>query len=361
MDLNGMKEIRVTFSIWKEREGKNGQINVKGLWRWGGGDGGGTATSTEANPKSPNNENIDLANNNLLRIFTYEELRRATRQFQARQVLGRGRFGMVYKGKMEMKDNCGYHTMQVAIRELNPERIFQNKQYWMTEAEVIYLGNLRHPNLVKLIGYCLDGQHGYLVYEYMESGSLDKLLFREDGETLNWTRRKKIALDVAKGFAFLHALETPILYRYFKTSNILLDKDLNAKLSDIGIQKNDALCVTMGNLGYCSPDYIRTGRLTNKTNVYAFGVVLLEMLTGRSVIDKTKTPLSVDYNLLNFALPCLSQYNKLQSILDRRIEGQYSREDILPVAVLALKCLSKDPKDRPPMNEVVEALEAAGS
>ncbi|KAM7477457.1 hypothetical protein LguiA_025670 [Lonicera macranthoides] len=315
----------------------------------------------EANPISPNNENIDPANNDLLRIFTYEELRRATRQFRASQILGRGRFGMVYKGKMEMKDNCGYHTMQVAIKELYPERIFQNKQYWMTEAEVIYLGNLRHPNLVKLIGYCLDGEHGYLVYEYMESGSLDKLLFREDGKTLNWTRRKKIALDVAKGFAFLQALEKPILYLYFKTSNILLDTDLIAKLSDIGLQKNVDLRVTTGDLGYCPPDFIRTGRLTNKTNVYAFGVVLLEMLTGRSVIDKTKSPLSVDYNLHNFALPCLSQYNKLRSILDRRIEGQYSREDILPVAVLALKCLSKDPKDRPPMNEVVKALEAAGS
>ncbi|KAM7477502.1 hypothetical protein LguiA_025715 [Lonicera macranthoides] len=174
-----------------------------------------------ANPDSPKSQNNDPGNNDL-RIFTYEELKKATKQFRPDKVLEESYFGMVYKGKLGTKDNRGYYEMLVSIQKFNPEEL-QDDEEW--KAEVNYLGNLRHPNLLRLIGYCCDRVHRFLVYEFMASGSLEKHLFNEDGETLNWKRRMKIALDVAKGLAFLHAAaERPIIFRCFKTSNILLDK-----------------------------------------------------------------------------------------------------------------------------------------
>ncbi|KAM7480905.1 hypothetical protein LguiB_005488 [Lonicera macranthoides] len=308
-----------------------------------------------ANPDSPKSQNNDRENYDL-RIFTYEELKKATKQFRPDKVLEESYFGMVYKGKLGIKDNRGYYEMLVSIQKFNPKEL-QDDEEWM--AEVNYLGNLRHPNLVRLVGYCCDRAHRFLVYEFMASGSLEKHLFNEDGETLNWTRRMKIALDVAKGLAFLHAAaERPIIFRYFKTSNILLDKHLNAKLFDVGLQKNEYMCVSMRVLGYTAPEYGLTGRLTAKNNVYGFGVMLLEMLTGRRAIDNTKFR-TKSYNLVQFALSCLDDYNKLRSILDPRIDGQFRHKDINFVALLALECLNPDDKARPSMNDVVNALEAS--
>ncbi|KAM7477478.1 hypothetical protein LguiA_025691 [Lonicera macranthoides] len=246
------------------------------------------------NLDSPKSQNNDRENDDL-RIFTYEELKKATKPFRPDKVLEESYVIMVYKGKLGIKDNCGYYEMLVSIQKFNP-RDLQDDKEWM--AEVNYLGNLRHPNMVRLVGYCCDCTHQFLVYEFMASGSLEKHLFNEDGETLNWSRRMKIALDVAKGLAFLHAAaERPIIFRYFKTSNILLDKHLNAKLFDIGLQKNEYMCVSMRVLGYTAPENGLTGRLTAKNNVYGFGVMLLEMLTGRKAINNTKFK-AKSYNLV---------------------------------------------------------------
>ncbi|KAL2553873.1 Protein kinase superfamily protein [Forsythia ovata] len=297
--------------------------------------------------------------NSDLDIFTYEEMKSATKNFRPDQVLGDGGFGIVYKGIIDENVRPGYRTTQVAIKALDPEGL-QGDQEWL--AEVNYLGHFRHPNLVKLIGYCCEDDHRLLVYEYMASGSLEKHLFSRVRATLTWHRRMEIALDAARGLAFLHGVEMPIIYRDFKTSNILLDADFNAKLSDFGLARigptGDQTHVStrvMGTYGYAAPEYVMTGHLTSRSDVYGFGVVLLEILIGRRAMDKSKP--SREHNLVEWARPLLNHSKKLLRILDRRIEGQYSTKVLMKVANLAYQCLSQNPKGRPFMSQVVETLE----
>lgn len=292
-------------------------------------------------------------------IFTYEEMRLATKQFRPDYILGEGGFGVVYKGVIDENVRPGYKTTQVAIKELNREG-FQGDREWL--AEVNYLGQLSHPNLVKLIGYCCEDEHRLLVYEYMASGSLEKHLFRRVGCTLTWSKRMKIALDAAKGLAFLHTAERSVIYRDLKTSNILLDADFNAKLSDFGLAKDGPMgdqthvsTRVMGTYGYAAPEYVMTGHLTARSDVYGFGVLLLEMLLGKRAMDKSRP--SREHNLVEWARPLLNHNKKLLRILDPRMEGQYSAKTAFKVANLAYQCLSQNPKGRPLMNQVVEILE----
>lgn len=293
-----------------------------------------------------------------LDIFTYEEMELATRHFRSDQVLGNGGFGVVYKGFIDENVRPGYKTIKVAIKVLDPESL-QGDREWL--AEVNYLGQLRHPNLVKLIGYCCEGDHRLLVYEYMASGSLEKHLFLRVRATLTWHKRLRIALDTARGLAFLHGVENPIIYRDFKTSNILLDADFNAKLSDFGLARvgptGDQTHVStrvMGTYGYAAPEYVMTGHLTARSDVYGFGVVLLEMLIGKRAMDKSRP--SREHNLVEWARPLLNHSKKLLRILDPRIEGQYSIKILMKVANLAYQCLSQNPKGRPLMAQVIEIL-----
>ncbi|KAL6508477.1 putative serine/threonine-protein kinase pbl17 [Orobanche hederae] len=318
--------------------------------------------------QSPGNGDLD--------IFSYEEMKLATKHFRPNQVLGDGGFGIVYKGVIDGNVRPGYKTTTVAIKELDPEGLQGDQECFcqklgnknskgdamMHIAEVNYLGQLRHHNLVKLIGYCCEGDHRLLVYEYMASGSLEKHLFLRVRATLTWHKRLKIALDAAKGLAFLHGVEKPIIYRDFKTSNILLDGDFNAKLSDFGLARvgptGDQTHVStrvMGTFGYCAPEYVMTGHLTARSDVYGFGVVLLEMLIGRRAVDKSRP--SREHNLVEWARPLLNHSKKLMRILDPRIEGQYSTKILMKVANLAYQCLSQNPKGRPVMSQVIEILE----
>nr|XP_043623188.1 probable serine/threonine-protein kinase PBL17 isoform X2 [Erigeron canadensis] len=295
-----------------------------------------------------------------LDVFTYDEMRMATKLFRPDQVLGEGGFGVVYKGLIDETVRAGYAKTQVAVKELDPEGI-QGDREWL--AEVNYLGQLQHPNLVKLIGYCCEEDHRLLVYELMASGSLEKHLFRRVCATLTWSRRMKIALDAAKGLAFLHDAERPIIYRDFKTSNILLDADFNAKLSDFGLAKDGPMgdqthvsTRVMGTYGYAAPEYVMTGHLTARSDIYGFGVVLLEMLIGRRAMDKSRP--SREHNLVEWARPLLVHKKNLARILDPRMEGQYSSKTAIKVANLAYQCLSQNPKGRPVMTQVVETLES---
>ncbi|KAF6167352.1 hypothetical protein GIB67_043213 [Kingdonia uniflora] len=311
--------------------------------------------------KSAGYSNID--------IFTYEEMKLATKNFRLDQILGEGGFGIVYKGVVDENVREGYKSTQVAIKELNPEG-FQGDREWL--AEVNYLGQLSHPNLVKLIGYCCEGEHRLLIYEYMASGSLESHLFRRFTHlmttmigvcvTMPWPTRMKIALAAAKGLAFLHGIERSIIYRDFKTANILLDADYNAKLSDFGLAKDGPMgdqthvsTRVMGTYGYAAPEYIMTGHLTARSDVYGFGVVLLELLIGRRVMDKSRS--SREHNLVDWARPVLLNNRKLLRILDPRMEGQYSARVAQKVANLANQCISQNPRGRPTMSQVVEILE----
>ncbi|CAL9050579.1 unnamed protein product [Musa banksii] len=319
--------------------------------------------TSDAARQPPIRDAIDLqeiAGYSNLHTFTYGELRLATDNFRPDKILGQGGFGLVYKGAIDDNVRPGLEYTLVAVKELNP-RGFQGHKEWL--AEVNYLGQLSHPNLVKLIGYCCEDEHRLLVYEYMAYGSLEKHLFRRSCATLPWLTRMKIALDTAKGLAFLHGAERPIIYRDFKASNILIDAEYNGKLSDFGLAKEGPMgeqthvsTRVMGTYGYTAPEYILTGHLTSKSDVYGFGVVLLEMLIGRKAMDPSKR--SRQHDLVKWARPLLVRSRKLLKIIDPRLEGQYSNKDVERVARLAYDCLNQNPKMRPVMSEVVDVLQA---
>uniref|UniRef100_A0A5B7A5J6 non-specific serine/threonine protein kinase n=1 Tax=Davidia involucrata TaxID=16924 RepID=A0A5B7A5J6_DAVIN len=310
---------------------------------------------------TPRSEGEILSSPNL-KAFSFNELKNATRNFRPDSLLGEGGFGYVFKGWIDehtltaAKPGSG---IVIAVKKLKPEG-FQGHKEWLTE--VNYLGQLHHPNLVKLIGYCSEGENRLLVYEFMPKGSLENHLFRRGPQPLSWVTRIKVAIGAARGLYFLHDAEAPVIYRDFKASNILLDADFNAKLSDFGLAKagptGDRTHVStqvMGTHGYAAPEYVATGRLTAKSDVYSFGVVLLELLSGRRAVDKTKVGL--EQNLVDWAKPYLGDKRKLFRIMDTKLEGQYPQKGAYTAASLALQCLSTEPKVRPRMAEVLATLE----
>ncbi|KAH7300269.1 hypothetical protein KP509_24G053800 [Ceratopteris richardii] len=195
----------------------------------------------------------------------------------------------------------------------------------------------------------------------MQRGSLENHLFRRTSTTLSWDIRIKIALGAAKGVEFLHSRERPVIYRDFKTSNILLDGDYTAKLSDFGLAKDgpqgDKSHVStrvMGTYGYAAPEYVMTGHLSAKSDIYSFGVVLLELLTGKRSMDKTRP--NGEQNLAAWARPYLNR-DRLLEIIDPRLERNYSVKGAVRAGQLAFMCLNRDPKSRPPVDTIVKVLE----
>ncbi|MED6167602.1 Interface between microtubules and kinetochore protein [Stylosanthes scabra] len=314
-------------------------------------------------PPTPRSEGEILKSSNL-KSFTFAELKTATRNFRPDSVVGEGGFGSVFKGWIDeqtlvpVKPGTG---MVIAVKRLNQEGV-QGHSEWLTE--INYLGQLHHPNLVKLVGYCLEDDQRLLVYEFLTKGSLDNHLFRRASyvQPLSWSIRIKVALDAAKGLAFLHSDEAKVIYRDFKTSNILLDSSYNAKLSDFGLAKDgpagDKSHVStrvMGTYGYAAPEYMATGHLTKKSDVYSFGVVLLEIMSGKRALDNNRP--SREQNLIEWAKPYLSSKRRIFQVMDARIEGQYTLREVTKVANLAIRCLSVEPRFRPKMEEVVRILE----
>lgn len=299
-----------------------------------------------------------------LKVFSFGDLKNATGSFRSGTVLGVGGFGTVYKGFVEEKTLAPTKFgsgMIVAIKKLNPESM-QGFQEW--QSEVNFLGRLCHPNLVKLLGYCWEDQELLLVYEFMQKGSLENHLFGRGSsiEPLSWDIRLKIAIDAARGLAFLHGSDVKVIYRDFKASNILLDGNYNAKISDFGIAKlgpsgADSHVTTriIGTQGYAAPEYVATGHLYVKSDVYGFGVVLLELLTGLRALDM-KRP-SGKQNLMDWARPLLPHKSKLNLLMDAHLEGRYSSKAASLATQLTLRCLESDPRKRPSMKEVLEVLE----
>ncbi|XP_037437965.1 serine/threonine-protein kinase RIPK-like [Triticum dicoccoides] len=308
---------------------------------------------------SPEDLSITLSGSNL-HAFTYAELREATGSFSRANYLGCGGFGPVYKGAVDDKLRPGLAAQAVAVKYLDLDCGTQGHKEWL--AEVFFLGQLRHKNLVKLIGYCYEDEHRMLVYEFMSGESLEKHLFKSINGSLPWMTRMKIALGAAKGLAFLHDADPPVIYRDFKASNILLDLDYNTKLSDFGLAQDgpqgDETHVTtrvMGTHGYAAPEYIMTGHLTAKSDVYSFGVVLLELLSGLRSVDRSRR--IREQNLVDWARPYLKHSNRLYKVMDPALECQYSCKGAEVAALVAYTCLSQNPKSRPTMREVVKALE----
>ncbi|CAN6461883.1 unnamed protein product [Victoria cruziana] len=238
----------------------------------------------------------------------------------------------------------------------------QGFQEW--QSEIKFLGRLSHPNLVQLLGYCFDDNELLLVYEYMQRGNLENHLFRRGSamELLSWRVRLNILIGAGRGLAFLHQADGQVIYRDFKASNILLDQNFNAKISDFGLAKNgpaggESHITTriMGTHGYAAPEYVATGHLYVKSDVYGFGVVLLEMMTGLRALD-TRRPHG-EHNLVDWLKPILGDRRKFLEKMDSRLDGKFPKKAAVEAAKLAAKCLESDPKSRPHMKEVVEALE----
>ncbi|RZB78947.1 putative serine/threonine-protein kinase CST isoform B [Glycine soja] len=351
----------------RTRVGRINNLNVI-CWHAGSAREMGITESTSVNGGSSsinsNNMVFPSVETRNLKQFNFADLKAATKSFKSDALLGEGGFGKVYKGWLHEKTLTPTKAgsgMVVAVKKLNSESL-QGFREW--QSEINFLGRISHPNLVKLLGYCCDDIEFLLVYEFMPKGSLENHLFRRNtnSEPLSWDTRIKIAIGAARGLAFLHTSEKQIIYRDFKASNILLDEDYNAKISDFGLAKlgpsgEDSHVSTriMGTYGYAAPEYIATGHLYVKSDVYGFGVVLLEMLTGLRALDKNR-PIE-QQNLIEWAKPSLSDKRKLKSIMDERIEGQYSTKAALKSAHLILKCLQCDRKKRPHMKDVLDTLE----
>ncbi|KAL9681413.1 hypothetical protein QQ045_013196 [Rhodiola kirilowii] len=293
-----------------------------------------------------------------LRNFTFAELRAATKNFKGDHLLGEGGFGRVYKGCLDDKfSKCSGGGTMVAVKKLNSESL-QGVEEW--ESEVNFLGKLSHPNLVKLLGYCWEDDELLLVYEFMQKGSLENHIFGR-GQPLWWDIRIKIAVGAARGLAFLHSSHK-VIYRDFKASNILLDGSYNAKISDFGLakigpsaSKSHLTTRVMGTEGYAAPEYLATGHLYVKSDVYGFGVVLVEMLTGLRAVDNNRS--NGRQNLVDWIKPYLQDRRKLKTVMDSRLAGRYPANAALHTGKLALTCLETEPKNRPSMIQVLETLE----
>ncbi|XP_059626606.1 serine/threonine-protein kinase PCRK1 [Cornus florida] len=302
---------------------------------------------------------------NDLRVFTFAELKSATKGFSRALMIGEGGFGCVYRGVVRIYDDQNSHDskMDVAIKQLNRNG-FQGHKEWINE--VNFLGVVKHPNLVKLVGYCAEdderGIQRLLVYELMHNRSLEDHLLARMSSPLTWTLRLKIAQDAGRGLAYLHEeMDFQLIFRDFKTSNILLDEDFNAKLSDFGLARQGPAAglshvstSVVGTVGYAAPEYVQTGRLTAKSDVWSFGVVLYELITGRRALERN-LPRS-EQKLLEWVRPYVSDSKKFHLIIDPRLEGQYCLRSAQKLVSLANKCLMKQPKSRPKMSEVVDIL-----
>ncbi|XP_075491862.1 serine/threonine-protein kinase PCRK1-like isoform X2 [Primulina tabacum] len=299
---------------------------------------------------------------NSLRVFTFLELKQMTKSFSISYKLGEGGFGSVYKGFMKSsEDPAKKHA--VAVKQLG-KRGLQGHKEWVTEVNV--LGVVEHPNLVRLIGYCAEddekGIQRLLTYEYMPNGSVEDHLSIKSTTPLSWAMRLRIASDTAKGLAYLHEeMDFQIIFRDFKSSNILLDEQWNAKLSDFGLARlgpSEGLThistAVVGTMGYAAPEYIRTGHLTSKSDVWSYGVFLYELITGRRPLDRN-SPKS-EQKLLEWVKPYLSDAKKFKHILDPRLEGKQILKSAHKLSLVANRCLAKQPKTRPKMSEVLEMV-----
>nr|GMD20312.1 probable receptor-like protein kinase At5g47070 [Ipomoea batatas] len=269
---------------------------------------------------------------NDLRVFTFAELKSATRGFSRALVIGEGGFGCVYRGVVSVPGPDLNSNVDVAVKQLNRNE---------------------------------DDERGIqrlLVYELMHNKSLEDHLFSRSPNVLSWSLRLRIAQDAARGLAYLHEeMDFQLIFRDFKSSNILLDEDFNAKLSDFGLARQGPAqglghvsTAVVGTVGYAAPEYVHTGRLTAKSDVWSFGVVLYELITGRRVLERNLP--RGEQKLLEWVRPYVSDSKKFHIILDPRLEGQNCTKSALRLASLANKCLMKQPKSRPKMSEVVERL-----
>ncbi|KAF8391372.1 hypothetical protein HHK36_023676 [Tetracentron sinense] len=286
-----------------------------------------------------------------IHYFSYKELRSATNDFHSSNKIGRGGFGIVYKGILK-------NEIQVAVKALSAQSK-QGVREFLTEIDTI--SNVRHPNLVELIGCCVEGNSRILVYEYAENNSLDGALLGPKSKNikLDWRRRSVICIGTARGLAFLHEeLEPHIVHRDIKASNILLDKDFVPKIGDFGLAKLFPENIThistriAGTTGYLAPEYALGGQLTKKADIYSFGVLTLEIISGRSSAKATWG--GMQKFLLEWTWQ-LYEEDKLLELVDPELE-EFPVEEVLRYIKVALFCTQATANRRPSMTQVVDML-----
>ncbi|XP_013719750.2 probable leucine-rich repeat receptor-like serine/threonine-protein kinase At3g14840 isoform X4 [Brassica napus] len=289
--------------------------------------------------------------------FSLRQIKTATNNFDPANKIGEGGFGPVHKGTLT--DGTVMAVKQLSSKSKQGNREFLN--------EIAMISALQHPHLVKLYGCCVEGDQLLLVYEYLENNSLARALFgpQETQIRLDWPTRQKICVGIARGLAYLHEeSRLKIVHRDIKATNVLLDKELNAKISDFGLAKLDEEENThistrvAGTYGYMAPEYAMRGHLTDKADVYSFGVVALEIVHGRS---NTITRSKVDtFNLLDW-VHVLREQNKLMEVVDPRLGTDYNREEAMTMIQIGILCTSQVPSERPSMSTVVSILEGSST
>ncbi|XP_022731364.1 L-type lectin-domain containing receptor kinase IX.2-like [Durio zibethinus] len=281
---------------------------------------------------------------NVPKMFTHKLLAKATHNFSKENLLGTGGFGIVYKGTLQDPPTT------VAVKKISATSKEGEKEYF---AEICTIGRLRHKNIVQLQGWCHEGEHLLLVYEYMPNGSLDRYIGKC---SLDWETRFKILTGLASALLYLHEDSgNPVVHRDVKPNNIMLDEDFNAHLGDFGLARllqNDASVTTMlaGTPGYLAPEVGFTGKSTPESDVYSFGMVVIEVVCGR------RSKGIMDENSLVDCVWNSYGQNELLECVDRKLEGKFGEEQVKRTLIVGLACLHPDSTQRPKIRKVVQIL-----
>ncbi|GKE45576.1 probable receptor-like protein kinase isoform X1, partial [Tanacetum coccineum] len=284
------------------------------------------------------------------RRFTLAEILFATKDFDEQLVIGQGRYGKVYRGQISSEKSGHVVAIRRLVSIAKPAEVDFKEQ-------IQILSTLRHQNLVPLIGYCDDYKERCGVHEYMSHGTLYDHLHNAK-TPLTWVQRMEIAIGAARGLEYLHTgsgIQYGVIHFAVKSSNILLDDKWEAMISDFGLSKivSADQSLAYATFGYLDPEYFLSGRATTKTDVYAFGIVLFELLSGRLPVDiqQTEQP-----NLASWAKKCVKE-RKFEQMVDSNIKGTISPRSLRRFAQLADRCLLTDLIKRPTMSEVVASLQ----
>ncbi|KAL1542544.1 non-specific serine/threonine protein kinase [Salvia divinorum] len=303
-------------------------------------------------PFEDRRNDAEVEEDSTCKSFTFREIATATKNFRQECLLGEGGFGKLFKGTIQSTGQV------VAVRQL--ERNTGGKDFVF---DISNLSLIHHPNLVKMVGYCGEGEQRHMVYEYMPSGSLKSFLFdRHDGQKpLNWSERMKIAYGIAAGLEYLHEkADPPVIYRDLRSSNVLLTETKNPKLSDYGLAKivqgsnTMHMSVMTGFNGYCAPEFEKNGELTIKSDVYSFGVVMLELITGRKALDTSLPP--EEQSLVSWAQPLFKDPSKYPDMADPLLRKGFPVTGLNQAVGMAAMCLQEEPVARPLISDISAAI-----
>ncbi|XVF76457.1 hypothetical protein PTKIN_Ptkin13bG0267800 [Pterospermum kingtungense] len=312
------------------------------------------SSASDTNPIGIGREEAEGEQYQNFTVFSYSDLKVATRGFSASNKIGEGAFGCVYKGLLRDGTIVAIKMLSVELESMRGEREFVS--------EIVTLANLKHENLVTLRGCCVDGASRFLVYDYMENNSLAHILLggEQNRIKLDWEARRAISIGVARGLAYLHEeIEPHIVHRDIKAGNILLDENLVPKVSDFGLSRilrdnvSHISTHVAGTLGYLAPEYAISGRLTRKTDVYSFGVLLLEIISGQTIVN-----FDLEHGEWYLVQKAWEMYrtNSILQLVDPTLGMNYPEEEAVRFIKVGLLCVQEAARLRPGMSIAVKML-----